>query len=217
MLECKNISCVRGNKELFSNLGFKVEAGSIVLITGPNGSGKTSLMRIIAGLSPIACGSVKYCGYDIDENRNSYLSSMVYIGHKNAFKDSLTVIQNIKFWAKMRRTTELIMASAHYLQLEPVLNIRYSELSEGWKRRASLSRLLIANANLWLIDEPFANLDGSTTSLISELISIRSREDGIVIITGHNTEMQLLNLKVVNICDFFRSLAAQRQREVDRI
>lgn len=202
MLKCKDISCIRRSKELFSNLEFEVEAGSIALIIGPNGSGKTTLIRTIAGLSPAACGSISYYGNDIDENRSLYLSSMVYIGHKNAFKDDLTVMQNIRFWAKMRKTTELIMATVHYLQLEPVLDIRYSELSEGWKRRASLSRLLTANANLWLIDEPFANLDDNATYLISELILTRTKQNGIVIITGHNKETPFPNLKIINICDF---------------
>lgn len=202
MLKCKNISCVRGNRELFSNLEFEVEAGSIALIVGPNGSGKTTLMRTIAGLSPAACGSVSYCGDDIDENHSFYFSSMIYVGHKNAFKDDLTVMQNIKFWAKMRKTTELIMAAACYFQLEPVLDVRYGELSEGWKRRASLSRLLIANANLWLIDEPFVNLDDSATDLITELILVRAKQKGIVIITGHNKETPFPALKIINICDF---------------
>ncbi|WP_339047911.1 heme ABC exporter ATP-binding protein CcmA [Candidatus Mesenet endosymbiont of Phosphuga atrata] len=202
MLKCKNISCIRGNRELFSNLEFEVESGSIALIVGPNGSGKTTLIRTIAGLSPAACGSISYNGNDIDEDRNLYLSSMIYIGHKNAFKDDLTVMQNIRFWAKMRKTTGLIMAAAHYLELQPVLDIRYSELSEGWKRRASLSQLLIANANLWLIDEPFANLDDNATYLISELILVRAKQNGIVVITGHNKETPFPDLKIINICDF---------------
>ncbi|GHM58295.1 MAG: cytochrome c biogenesis ATP-binding export protein CcmA [Candidatus Mesenet longicola] len=202
MLKCKNISCIRGNRELFSNLEFEVELGSIALIVGPNGSGKTTLIRTIAGLSPAACGSISYNGNDVDEDRSLYLSSMIYIGHKNAFKDDLTVMQNIRFWAKMRKTTELIMAAVHYLELQPVLDIRYSELSEGWKRRASLSRLLIANANLWLIDEPFANLDDNAAYLISELILVRAKQNSIVMITGHNKETPFPDLKIINICDF---------------
>ncbi|WP_339045191.1 heme ABC exporter ATP-binding protein CcmA [Candidatus Mesenet endosymbiont of Agriotes lineatus] len=202
MLKCKNISCMRRGRELFSNLEFEVEAGSIALIVGPNGSGKTTLMRTIVGLSSAACGSISYNGNDIDEDRNLYLSSMIYIGHKNAFKDDLTVMQNIRFWAKIRKTTELIMAAVHYLELQPVLDIRYSELSQGWKRRASLSRLLIANANLWLIDEPFANLDDNATYLISELILVRAKQNGIVVITGHNKETPFSDPKIINICDF---------------
>lgn len=132
---------------------------------------------------------------------------MVYVGHKNACKDSLTVTQNIEFWAGIRNTRELIVAAVCCLQLQPVLNIRYGELSAGWRRRVALARLLISNANVWLIDEPFCNLDSATCELVLNLISIRSEQNGIVIITGHSSTEQLCDFTTIDIRDFNRLLA----------
>jgi heme exporter protein A len=197
MLECKNLSCIRNEKRLFTDLSFKAEAKSKIAIIGPNGSGKTSLLRIVSGLLPPTSGMVTYYGNDIYDNPRSYTSTMVYMGHKNAFNDNLTVIQNIKFWAEMHNTQTLILSAICCLQLHPVLNINYSELSAGWKRRAALSRLLISNASIWLIDEPFCNLDSTAYNLVLNLILIRAEQNGIVIITGHNfiEGFAMINLK----------------------
>ncbi|QKX01568.1 heme ABC exporter ATP-binding protein CcmA [Wolbachia endosymbiont of Cruorifilaria tuberocauda] len=201
MLECENLSCTRSSRVLFKNLSFKAEPKLKILITGPNGSGKTSLIRSLSRLLPPVSGSIKYCGKDIYDDPH-YVSSMVYVGHKNACKDNLTVIQNIEFWAGIRDTRELIMAAVCCLQLQPALNIRYGELSAGWKRRVALARLLISNANIWLVDEPFCNLDSITCELVLGLILTRSEQNGIVIITGHNPIKQLYDFATINMCNF---------------
>ncbi|OEY86362.1 heme ABC exporter, ATP-binding protein CcmA [Wolbachia pipientis] len=187
MLECKNLSCTRNDKTLFTDFSFTAKPKSKISIIGPNGSGKTSLMRILSGLLPPTSGNITYCDNDIYDNLQPYKSSMVYIGHKNAFNNNLTVIENIKFWAEIRNTHELILATIHCLQLQPILNIKYAALSAGWKRRAALSRLLVSNATIWLIDEPFCNLDITAYHLVLNIISIRAEQNGITIITGHST------------------------------
>lgn len=199
MLECESLSCSRNGNVLFKNLSFKAEPKAKILITGKNGSGKTSLIRSLSGLLPPTSGNIKHCGKDIYDDKKSYITSMVYIGHKNACKDGLTVIENIEFWAGMRNTKELILAAICCLQLQPVLDITYGRLSAGWKRRVALSRLMISNANIWLIDEPFCNLDSTACELVLNLISIRSEQNGIVIITGHSASEQLSDFITIDI------------------
>lgn len=199
MLECQDLSCIRGNKLVFHNLNFKAEPQSKILIIGQNGSGKSSFLRSLCGLLPPASGSVRYKGRDIYENKTPYVSSMIYIGHKNAYYEHLTILENLEFWAKIRNTSELIMAAVCCLQLQPVLNIRYGELSAGWKRRAALARLLISNADIWLIDEPFCNLDSVVYEIVLNLILVRANQNGIVIITGHQIDQQLSDFITINM------------------
>ncbi|MDG7056455.1 MAG: heme ABC exporter ATP-binding protein CcmA [Wolbachia endosymbiont of Meromenopon meropis] len=202
MLECENLSCTRNNKVIFKNLSFQARLKSKILITGSNGSGKTTLMKSLSGLSPPASGNITHCGKNIYDCSRSYTSSMVYVGHKNACNDDLTVAENIELWAEIRNTRELIMATICCFQLQPVLNVKYSQLSSGWKRRVALARLLISDANVWLIDEPFCNLDSLAYELVLNLISIRSEQNGIVIITEHNYIKRLRDFTTIDLMLF---------------
>ncbi|AAZ68740.1 heme ABC exporter ATP-binding protein CcmA [Ehrlichia canis] len=201
MLECKDLACIRNNKCLFSNLNFTTQQNLLTLVIGNNGSGKTSLLRLLAGLIPITHGSVKYNGKNI-HNSDTYFASLTYIGHKNFCNDNLTVLENIQLWANLKNTNELIAATICFFELQLVLDIKYKDLSSGWKRRVALSRLLIYNTNIWIIDEPFVHLDIHIKELILELISTRLKQkNSIVIISDHSKaaiygECQVIDLNI---------------------
>ncbi|ABD44980.1 heme ABC exporter, ATP-binding protein CcmA [Ehrlichia chaffeensis str. Liberty] len=200
MLECTDLACIRNNRYLFSQLNFSTQQNLLTLVIGNNGSGKTSLLRLFAGLVPITHGNIKYNGKNIHDS-NTYFTSLTYIGHKNFCNDNFTVLENIQLWANLKNTHELIAATICFFKLQPILDIKYKDLSSGWKRRVALSRLLIYNTNIWIIDEPFAHLDINTKELILELIFTRLKQkDSIVIISDHSEvktygECQVINLE----------------------
>ncbi|KJV69170.1 heme ABC exporter ATP-binding protein CcmA [Candidatus Neoehrlichia procyonis] len=201
MLECINISCYRGEKRLFNNLSFSASRGSVTLIIGGNGSGKTTLLRAMIGLFPIKSGSIKFCNCPI-KLLDSYLSQVTYIGHKNACSETLTVLENLMFWANLKGTQELIEAAVYFFSLQSILEIQYKNLSTGWKRKVALSRLLVYNTSIWIIDEPFANLDPNSIELVTELISNRQEQKGIIIISDHKANISLPSYQTVNIESF---------------
>ncbi|CAN7939910.1 unnamed protein product, partial [Ixodes pacificus] len=158
MLECISVTCSQGGRQLFQNLSFTAKMGSITLISGRNGSGKTTLLRVIVGLQPPLSGSIKFQGEAINLFSNC-LSHLTYVGHKNACNENMTVWDTLMFWARCKSTEPLVLAALCFFGLQPILELRFKELSAGWKRRVALSRLLISNTKIWIIDEPFANLD----------------------------------------------------------
>ncbi|QXK91704.1 heme ABC exporter ATP-binding protein CcmA [Neoehrlichia mikurensis] len=202
MLECINVSCYRGERRLFNNLSFSANKGSVTIITGGNGSGKTTLLRAIIGFFPIRSGSIKFHNCPIKLS-DSYTSQVTYIGHKNACNDTFTVLENLKFWAALKDTQELVEAAVCFLGINQVLDIQYKNLSAGWKRKVALSRLLIYNTLIWVIDEPFTNLDHNSIQLITELISIRQKQNGIIIVADNKANINFTPCQIINIESFF--------------
>ncbi|GAT75617.1 cytochrome c biogenesis protein CcmA [Ehrlichia ruminantium] len=201
MLECIDLLCIRNNKCLFSHLSFTTKKNFLTLVIGSNGTGKTSLLRLLAGLIPITHGNIKYNGENIHDS-DTYFTSITYIGHKNFCNDNLTVLENIEFWANIKNSHELIAATICFFELQLVLDIKYKYLSAGWKRRVALSRLLIYNTNIWIIDEPFTHLDTHTKELILELILTRLKQNGIVIVSDHNRREAYGECNVINLESF---------------
>ncbi|MGN7618660.1 MAG: heme ABC exporter ATP-binding protein CcmA [Ehrlichia sp.] len=202
MLECVDLLCVRNHKCLFSRLSFVIQKNLLTLVVGKNGSGKTSLLRLFAGLIPVTYGNIKYYGINIRDSDN-YFASITYVGHKNFCNDNLTVLENIKLWANLRNNHELVAATICFFELQLILDIKYKYLSAGWKRRVALSRLLIYNTNIWIIDEPLVHLDIHTRELMLELISTRLKQkDGIVIISDHSQTESYKECQVINLEHF---------------
>lgn len=194
MLTCQNLSLEINNHLLFKNLSFTAITGSLIIIRGPNGSGKTSLLNIITGLLNPNSGLITWNGVDINEDLAAFRSNLCYITAKNSGNENLTVFDDLHFWTRYRGESELFLPSIHFFRLGNLLERRLTDLSCGQKRRVELAKLLLFRTNLWLLDEPDLNLDIKHRNLLIDLIKIRVKEGGIIIMVTHNEK----NLEFAN-------------------
>lgn len=184
MLSCENLTCVRGDAVLFRDLGFCLTPGSLLLLKGPNGIGKTSLLKILCGLLPPDHGQVTWVGDPIAGNE-AFKRDMMVVGHKSAVKLESTVEENIRFWARLYSTDMLVPAAMKYFDLTAFKDTPAGELSAGWQRRVALARLIVAPCRLWLLDEPTNFLDDVGVQLTASLIESRVSQGGMVIAASH--------------------------------
>ena len=198
MLEVTNLTCVRGTRRLFKDLNFSASEGELVELRGPNGSGKTSLLRILCGLASPAAGEVRWNGKAIRKLGEEYFASVAYLGHQNAVKDELTAIENLKISSAVAGTTlndseaRQILTRVGLSQQE---NLPARVLSAGQRRRLGMTRLLTSSAKLWILDEVLTSLDDVAMNLSREFITEHLKKEGIAIVATH----QDLNLAVPKI------------------
>jgi heme exporter protein A len=188
MLEAINLTCVRGTRRLFQNLSFTVAAGELIELRGPNGSGKTSLLRILCGLAAPAAGDILWEGENIRSLGEEYHRSVAYLGHQNGVKDELSVIENLRISSAVAgnalKTTEAkeIMARVGLTQQQ---NLPARALSAGQRRRLGMTRLLTTDAVLWILDELLTSLDDAAISLSHEFITGHLQNGGMAIVATH--------------------------------
>ena len=193
MLEVVNLSCARGERRLFGGLSFSLAAGSFLQAFGPNGSGKTSLLRIVCGLMAPAAGDVRWDGANIRRLGEEYCAQVAYVAHQNGVKDELDPVENLRISsgvagnALSKREAQAVLERVG-LSRQKHLPARL--LSAGQRRRLALSRLLASRARLWILDEPLASLDDDGAMLARNLISEHLSNDGMAIIATHQ-EMSL--------------------------
>ncbi len=197
-LSGSDISYFRDNRKVVSEVSFCLEAGQSLLITGRNGAGKTTLLRIIAGILEPDAGVIKIDGSNIHDDYFAYKKSIAYLGHKDGFNEDWTVEENLVFWARMRDTVEVIFAAVCYFGLDKFMYMKYSNLSAGWKKRVGFARMLISDAQIWLLDEPFASLDSVIEQSLLGLLNTRLQQDGIVIMSNHK-QIELGNMKYLHL------------------
>jgi len=189
MLEVRELACARGERRLFSQLSFALAAGKLLRVAGKNGSGKTSLLRILCGLLHPEAGEVRWNDTPIKTLREDYHRSLVYIGHVSGIKDELTPLENLGIAATLAgvsadRTTQLAALDAFGVRGCADLAVRH--LSQGQKRRVALSRLaLSASLPLWILDEPFTALDVHAVASLERLLASHVGAGGIVVLTTH--------------------------------
>ncbi len=186
LLSGTDLCLFRGERCLFRELNFALSAGELMLVQGVNGCGKTSLLRSIAGLMELETGYISWQGVPTAKDRQSFSADIVWMAHRVGFKGDLTMIENLRFEAGLRSTSFANLdVVLERLGLSNLRNLPLRSLSAGQQRRVALARMLISDARLWLMDEPFTNLDAGGQSLVVELIGEHLAGDGLCVIAAH--------------------------------
>ena len=189
MLEAHEISCSRGNRDLFRQMSFRVEEGALLRIHGANGSGKTSLLRMIAGLSPVESGRIAWQGSTLPELGDEYTKQLAFVGHANALKAYLSPRENLRAALAVQGVRVSDSALREALEEEGlgrIADVAVQRLSAGQQRRVALVRIALSRSRLlWILDEPFSSLDDSAVKRFSERLSRHTQDGGIVVYTTH--------------------------------
>jgi heme exporter protein A len=180
------LTLIRGERCLFQGLGFAVRSGELLLIEGPNGSGKTSLLRAVAGLIDPDEGAVCWNNTNVKQNRQSFHARLVWMAHRPGFKGDLTLIENLRFEAGLR---SMNMSTAEHqlvrLGVASLVDLPFRALSAGQQRRVALARMVLTDAPLWLMDEPFTNLDAAGQGLVVDVLKEHLQEGGLCVMATH--------------------------------
>jgi heme exporter protein A len=188
MLSISQLSCSRGNKPLFTDVSLTLQAGQALHLEGDNGVGKTSLLRIVCGLSPADSGEVRWDGQTIQHHATAYRAALLYLGHGLSLKEELTAVENLLSDAAvagrtLTQTQALVALARMGLRGREHLPLRV--MSQGQKRRTALARLLASQAPLWVLDEPFVALDTQAVDGLRVLLAEHVAHGGMVLFTSH--------------------------------
>jgi heme exporter protein A len=188
LLEARAIELWRGERHLLRQVAFTLTAGELLQITGANGAGKTSLLRVVCGLLPPESGDILWRGNSIRAARDAFHRDLVYLAHLNALKLDLTADENLRAGAGLRRTTTRAarLGALEALGVAHCAELPGRVLSAGQRRRVAFARVLLSNAMLWVLDEPTTNLDASGVAVIERLLESHLQQGGAVLTAAHH-------------------------------
>ena len=201
MLEARELEATRGDAILFRGIGFALAPGTLLRVAGANGSGKTSLLRVLCGLLIPTAGEVRWKGESIRALREDYWRRLAYVGHADALKADLTVAENLAFacaLAGLVVTPARLAKALERFALAGRQRLPVKALSQGQRRRAALARLALSETlPLWILDEPFAALDAAAIELAQSLVGEHLARGGMVVLTTH----QAASIKAPSVTD----------------
>lgn len=203
MLEIKDLACLKGDRLLFRGLALTLAAGELLRVAGPNGVGKTSLLRLVTGLALAEAGEVRWQGVAIGRDRDAFHRDLLYLGHASALNDLLTPLENLRF-ACAAAGDEVdegtCMEALVRIGLADQLDLPARVLSQGQRRRVGLARLFLSSGRrLWVLDEPFTALDVRAVADLATTLSDHCRAGGMVMLTTHQDAPFAVEPRVLDI------------------
>ncbi len=201
MLLIQNITLERSKRKIFENISISLTAGKIIILRGKNGSGKTSLLKTILNILQPKTGSIYWKGKLLSKNLYDYYNNITFISDKTSSIRQLTIYENIKIWNK------IFLSNVNYNQIKDILlmldlnNLIHSKvctLSLGETKKLELLRLIIENKKIWILDEPFSNLDKNSINLIEQTFKVHCEKNGSIIFSSH-LDHSLQNSEEVNL------------------
>jgi heme exporter protein A len=186
-LEVRTLHLWRGDRHLLRGVSFALEPGQMLQVVGPNGVGKTSLLRCVAGLLPAESGEILWSAEPIERVRDDYHQRLAYLAHTNALKPDLSALENLHYAVALRRRVERthLVATLQRLRIEMCADLPARALSAGQKRRLALARVLLTQAPLWILDEPITNLDAAGVAQFEALMAEHLEAGGMILTAAH--------------------------------
>ena len=201
-ISVNSATCYKNNNLIFSDVSISYNDGDIGIIMGPNGCGKTTLIRSICGIQGLDEGQVSLDKIDIKHHDNNYMDKIIYIGHKNSLNNDFSVYENLEYLSAFDSSSKInkINEAMKYFDIYKYRNYMVSEISEGNKKKVSLARLLISQKKVWILDEPLSYLDDTAVNIFTNLVLNHQKKGGITIASTHyDFSKNINNVKYLNM------------------
>jgi heme exporter protein A len=188
-LDVDKVHVWRGERHVLQGVSLKVRPGELLHISGPNGTGKTTLLRVVSGLLRPEQGTVTWRGHSIATARTQYQADMAYASHEAALKGDLTALENLHFSVGLKRRVARaeLLSALDRTGVANCADLPSRVLSAGQRRRVAMARVLAMQASVWLLDEPYSNLDSAGTELLSELLDRHVQGGGLALVVAHQS------------------------------